>query len=174
MKNMELWIRRFFLVCYDICVVVISCLLALMARFDFHFEWVPANYLNMCVRIMWIASFVTILCFTLFRLYSSLWTYAGSTELMYICSACFVDDVILTIYVHVLHPSVTYPMPRSFYVFYGLFLMLFTIFGRYFYRTLRMMRAKMTGQNVPARNRQHLSLPFPFSPRTAGIPGKLR
>ena len=69
MKNMELWIRRFFLICYDICVVVISCLLALMARFDFHFEWIPANYLNMCVQIMWIASLITIISFTVFRLY---------------------------------------------------------------------------------------------------------
>ena len=148
MKNMELWIRRFFLICYDICVVVISCLLALMARFDFHFEWIPANYLNMCVQIMWIASLITIISFTVFRLYSSLWSYAGSTELMYICSACFVDDIVLTVYVHVLHSSTTYPMPRSFYVFYGLFLMLLTIFGRYFYRTLRMLRAKITGQKT--------------------------
>ena len=134
MKNMELWIRRFFLVCYDVCVVVLTCLLALMARFDFHFDWIPQDYLDMCVQIMWTASLITIISFTVFRLYSSLWTYAGSTELMYICSACFVDDVVLTVYVHVLHGSDTYPMPRSFYVFYGLFLMLFTIFGRYFYR----------------------------------------
>lgn len=152
MKNMELWIRRFFLVCYDICVVVLTCLLALLARFDFHFDWVPKDYLNMCVQIMWIASLITVVSFTVFRLYSSLWTYAGSTELMYICSACFVDDVVLTVYVHVLHGSDTYPMPRSFYVFYGLFLMLFTIFGRYFYRTLRMIRASISGQKQERKN----------------------
>ena len=71
---------------------------------------------------------------------------------MYICSACFVDDIVLTVYVHVLHSSTTYPMPRSFYVFYGLFLMLLTIFGRYFYRTLRMLRAKITGQKTDRKN----------------------
>ncbi len=153
MKNMELWIRRFFLVCYDICVVVLSCLLALMARFDLHLEWIPGNYLDKCVQIMWTAAVITVITFTVFRLYSSLWSYAGSTELMYICCACFLDDIILTIYVHILHGrNSSYPMPRSFYVFYGLFLLLFTIFGRYFYRAVRVLRMKLSGQKVERRN----------------------
>lgn len=150
---MELWIRRFFLVCYDICVVVLSCLLALMARFDLHLEWIPGNYLDKCVQIMWTAAVITVITFTVFRLYSSLWSYAGSTELMYICCACFLDDIILTIYVHILHGrNSSYPMPRSFYVFYGLFLLLFTIFGRYFYRAVRVLRMKLSGQKVERRN----------------------
>ena len=153
MKNMELWIRRFFLVCYDICAVVLSCLLALMARFDLHLEWIPDNYLDKCVQIMWTASAITIICFAVFRLYSSLWSYAGSTELMYICCACFIDDILLTIYVHILHGrNSSYPMPRSFYVFYGLFLLLFAVFGRYFYRVIRMVRMNMSGQKNERRN----------------------
>ncbi len=153
MKNMELWIRRFFLVCYDICVVVLSCLLALMARFDLHLEWIPDNYLDKCVQIMWTAAVITVIIFMLFRLYSSLWSYAGSTELMYICCACFLDDIILTVYVHILHGrNSSYPMPRSFYVFYGLFLLIFTIFGRYFYRVIRIVRQKLSGQKTKQRN----------------------
>lgn len=153
MKNIELWIRRFFLVCYDICVVAATCLLALAARFEFHFSWIPADYMNMCARVTWIAAVITLVCFWLFRLYSSLWSYAGSTELMYICCACFVDTVILVIYVHVLHgQDPVYPLPRSFYVFYGLFLLILTIFGRYSYRVLRMIRAKITGQRQERRN----------------------
>ena len=97
MKNMKLWIRRFFLVCFDICAVIGSCLFALIARFDFHFDKVPLHYLDMCVHLMWVASLITIVSFIVFRLYSSLWSYAGSTEMMYICCACFVDALALTI-----------------------------------------------------------------------------
>lgn len=153
MKNMELWIRRFFLVCYDMGVVIISCLMALLARFDFHMDWIPPNYLDMCVQITWIAAFITLACFTVFRLYSSLWSYAGSTELMYICCACFIDAVMLTVYVHVLKGgNISYPMPRSFYFFYGLFLLVFTVAGRYFYRGVRIVRSKVSGQREERKN----------------------
>ena len=153
MKNMKLWIRRFFLVCYDMCAVVAACLLALLSRFDFHFDWIPSNYLNMAMRLVWIAFFITLVSFTVFRLYSSLWSYAGTIELMYICCACFVDTLVLTIYVLAGHGNEgLYPMPRSFYFYYGLFLLIFTIFGRYFYRLIRMVKGMLTGQKDECKN----------------------
>ncbi len=143
MKNMKLWIRRFFLVCYDMCAVIASCLLALLARFDFQFDSVPSNYLDMGVDAIWAAALITLLCFTVFRLYSSLWSYAGATEMMYICCACFVDTLVLTIYVLIQYGGISkYPMPRSFYFFYGVFLLLFTIFGRYIYRVARIAKGR--------------------------------
>ncbi|MCI9125022.1 MAG: polysaccharide biosynthesis protein [Eubacterium sp.] len=153
MKNMKLWIRRFFLVCFDICAVIGSCLFALIARFDFHFDKVPLHYLDMCVHLMWVASLITIVSFIVFRLYSSLWSYAGSTEMMYICCACFVDALALTIYTMLWHKGDhIYPMPRSFYFFYGVFLLIFTIVGRYAYRVIRITKAQLTGKRDERKN----------------------
>lgn len=153
MKNMKLWIRRFFLICYDICVVIASCMLALLVRFEFYFSKIPVEYLNMGVRLIWAASIITLVCFYAFRLYSSLWSYAGSTELMYICCACFVDAVGLTAYVNFLHGgNITYPMPRSFYFLYGIFLLLLTTLGRYSYRAIRMVKTNLAGQRDERKN----------------------
>ena len=153
MKNMKLLIRRFFLVCYDVCAVLASCLLALLSRFDFHLDWIPSEYLDMGLRIFWVASVITLISFAIFRLYSSLWSYAGTVELMYISCACFVDTLVLTVYVLVGHGGKSvYPMPRSFYFFYGIFLLILTVVGRYSYRLLRMAKGMLTGQKDEHKN----------------------
>ncbi|MCI8447782.1 MAG: polysaccharide biosynthesis protein [Eubacterium sp.] len=153
MKNMKLLIRRFFLVCYDVCAVLASCLLALLSRFDFHLDWIPPEYLDMGLRIFWVASVITLISFAIFRLYSSLWSYAGTVELMYISCACFVDTLVLTVYVLVGHGGKSvYPMPRSFYFFYGIFLLILTVVGRYSYRLLRMAKGMLTGQKDEHKN----------------------
>lgn len=137
MKNMRLWIRKFFLICYDICVVIGSCMLALLVRFDFHFRNIPDNYLTTALDILWIASIITFICFYWFRLYSSLWSYAGSIELMYICCACFVDAVLLAVFMNWQHSGQSsYPVPRSFYFLYGIFFVDF-----YYIRTLLLPRS---------------------------------
>ncbi len=153
MKNMKLLIRRFFLVCYDVCAVLASCLLALLSRFDFHLDWIPPEYLDMGLRIFWVASVITLISFAIFRLYSSLWSYAGTVELMYISCACFVDTLVLTVYVLVGHGGKSvYPMPRSFYFFYGIFLLILTVVGRYSYRLLRLAKGMLTGQKDEHKN----------------------
>lgn len=153
MKNMKLLIRRFFLVCYDVCAVLASCLLALLSRFDFHLDWIPSEYLDMGLRIFWVASVITLISFAIFRLYSSLWSYAGTVELMYISCACFVDTLVLTVYVLVGHGGKSvYPMPRSFYFFYGIFLLILTVVGRYSYRLLRLAKGMLTGQKDEHKN----------------------
>ncbi len=153
MKNMKLWIRRFYLLCYDVCAVIGSCILALLIRFDFHFNNIPKNYLDMGVHLFWVASLITLVCFYFFRLYSSLWSYAGSTELMYICCACFMDSLLITVYVHLFFgQEAVYPMPRSFYFSYGIFLLLFTTLGRYSYRMIRMIKLQLTGQKDESKN----------------------
>lgn len=153
MKNIRLWIRKFFLICYDICVVIGSCMLALLIRFDFHVRNIPDNYLNTALDILWIAAIITVICFYWFRLYSSLWSYAGSIELMYICCACFVDAVLLAIYTYwQIGGHASYPVPRSFFFLYGIFLLIFTTLGRYSYRAVRVVKVKLSGQKDDCKN----------------------
>ena len=153
MNNMKLWIRRFYLVCYDFCAVIVASVLALMVRFDFAFSKVPKNYLDMSMQLIGAAFLITVLIFAVFRLYTSLWSYAGATELMYICCACLLDAVLFMVYVLLFHNMLgSYPLPRSFYFLYGIFMLVFTVFGRYMYRAVRMLRGRMSGDREERKN----------------------
>ena len=45
-EDKKLWIRRVFLMCYDICAVFFASMLALLARFDFDFHAIPQHFLE--------------------------------------------------------------------------------------------------------------------------------
>lgn len=136
----KLWARRVFLVCFDICAVFIAALLALIARFDFSFEEVPEHFLENMWKSMPAAVVTTLLIFGIFRLYSSLWSYAGGMEMMYLVSACIIETIVNMILILLSHPETGYPVPRSYFAFYGMFLFGLIFFCRYSYRALRAVR----------------------------------
>ena len=136
----KLWARRVFLVCFDICAVFIAALLALIARFDFSFDEVPEHFLENMWKSMPAAVVTTLLIFGIFRLYSSLWSYAGGMEMMYLVSACIIETIVNMILILLSHPETGYPVPRSYFAFYGMFLFGLIFFCRYSYRALRAVR----------------------------------
>lgn len=136
----KLWARRVFLVCYDICAVFIAAFLALIARFDFSFDAIPEHFLENMWKSMPAAVITTLLIFGIFRLYSSLWSYAGAMEMMYLVSACIVETIVNMILILLSHPETGYPVPRSYYAFFGIFLFGLIFFCRYSYRALRAVR----------------------------------
>lgn len=136
----KLWARRVFLVCYDICAVFIAAFLALVARFDFSFDAIPEHFLENMWKSMPAAVITTLLIFGIFRLYSSLWSYAGAMEMMYLVSACIVETIVNMILILLSHPETGYPVPRSYYAFFGIFLFGLIFFCRYSYRALRAVR----------------------------------
>ena len=145
-------IRRLYLVCYDIAAVALSGYLALLLRFDLHPNQIPPQYLSVLWETVWFSMLMTVVVFAAFRLYSSLWTYAGTTEMMYVVSACVVDTVLNMVVVLLNHREQAYPLPRSFYMLYGVFLLAFTIGGRYSYRAVRAIRGRMSGDRSVRRN----------------------
>ena len=145
-------IRRMYLVCYDIAAVALSSYLALLLRFDMHPNQIPPQYLTVLWATIWISMLGTVVIFAAFRLYSSLWTYAGTTEMMYVVSACVVDALLNMVVILLNHREQAYPLPRSFYMLYGVFLLAFTICGRYSYRGLRAIRARLSGDRSVRRN----------------------
>ena len=74
---------------------------------------------------------VTLIIFWMLRLYSSLWSYAGALEMMYVVSACILDTVVVTVLILLRNWGDMYPVPRSFYILYGLFLFVFVMGCRY-------------------------------------------
>lgn len=150
--NAKILIRRIYLICYDIASVALASYLALLLRFDFHPNDVPAQYLTVLWETIWISMFATVVIFGMFRLYSSLWTYAGLTEMMYMVSACVADAVLNTVIILLNHREQAFPLPRSFYMLYGVFLLAFTICGRFSYRGLRALYARVGGDRSQRKN----------------------
>ena len=128
------------MVCYDICAVFIAALLALIARFDFSFDEVPEHFLENMWKSMPAAVVTTLLIFGIFRLYSSLWSYAGGMEMMYLVSACIIETIVNMMLLLLSHPETGYPVPRSYYAFFGIFLFGLIFFCRYSYRAMRAVR----------------------------------
>ena len=148
----KLWVRRILLGFYDIAAVVFSTYFALLARFDFSLAAVPEQYYDIAMATLVPNFVITILVFYAFRLYTSLWTYAGATELMYMLAGCITNAVISMLYILLVNRVYACPMPRSYYLFYGISLLACTCASRYFYRLLRMFKRVHTNDNRVRKN----------------------
>lgn len=140
-NDRQLLIRRIFLMCYDMLAVIAAGMLALIVRFDFHFNSIPLPYLNEYWERLPFMLAAMLVIFWMLRLYSSLWSYAGALEMMYIVSACVLDVLaVAAIFLLGRWGDDTYPIPRSFYVLYGIFLVILIMGCRYSYRGMRAIR----------------------------------
>lgn len=146
----KLWSRRTFLVMYDIAAITAAGLLALLARFNFYFYDIELKYLDELWKYMPANVVLTLLIFYGFRMYHSLWAYAGITEMENVVSACILSAITQMVGILVTGGH----MPRSYYPLYGMFLLLMILFSRFMYRIVRVkrnqIRARKSGniQNI--------------------------
>ncbi len=150
--NAKLLIRRVYLVCYDIAAVALASYMALLTRFELKPDKVPEEYLGVIWSSLMLSIVAALLIFSAFRLYTSLWTYAGMTEMLYVVSACVVDTIANMLIILLNHREHFNPLPRSYYMLYGMFLLGFTTFGRYFYRGFRTLRSNAGADKSVRRN----------------------
>lgn len=139
-QEKQLNTRRAMLLFYDIVAVIASTYFALLVRFDFSMAGIPLQYLNVALDALIPNIVVTVIIFYFFRLYTSLWTYAGSTEMLYMVGGCAMDAFVCLLIILLMNRGIPTPMPRSFYLFYGASMLACTFFSRYFYRLLRMFK----------------------------------
>lgn len=146
-KNPKKRIRVSLLVIYDILVILIAEYMALLIRYEFHPERIKPIYLTSLMRYSLINLILTILVFSLFALYESLWRYASVTELLNLTLACLVSSGIQLIGTYMLE----YRMPRSYYILYFLLLLPMMMAGRFSYRLLRILKQRvyMTAMEEP-------------------------
>jgi len=135
-KDSMIWQRRTVLVIVDIISVILATYGALMTRFEFTIAFIDEIFLenlNRC-EIPFIVAAVVI--FSGFRIYSSLWEYAGFEELCFAVGACLlygcVEVAIVT--------AMGLHLPRSFYAISSLYLLALVLFTRGCYRLLRRRR----------------------------------
>ena len=144
MKSQEnkLLTRRMLLAVYDVFAVMVATGFGLLARYDFSVAAIPHEYIDRAVEVLIPNILATILLFYAFRLYTSLWTYAGTTELIYMIAGCMTASIVNAAIIIWFNSEVqnVYPMPRSYYVFYGIGLLACTFGSRYFYRIVRVIK----------------------------------
>lgn len=139
--NAQMIWRKLFLILYDIAAVILSGRIALLIRFQLDEEYaaIPDLYLQPYRQYIGIVVFFTVLIFAGFRLYSSLWTFAGAVEFLNVILAS-VLSALMQIAVYML---VNERMPRSYYVLYAGILMALVFVSRYYYRALRSVLNRM-------------------------------
>lgn len=136
--NTQIMHRRIVLIIFDIMTVCVSGILPLLIRFELVYKDIPDVYINSAWDFMFINVVMTLFIFYVFRLYHSLWAFAGTAEVQNIVAACFLCAALNLAGMNLLN----YPVPRSYYFMYALILTTITTFGRFSYRIIRAMKHK--------------------------------
>ncbi len=139
--NVKLFYRRTCLIIYDVISVILASYLAIVIRYEFNVDSIPVHFRQPIEKFMPINILLTLVIFYFFRLYSSLWAFAGETELQNIVVSCVLSTVVNSIGLQFFKIK-TQAVPRSYYFFY-LFLLLTCIFtSRFSYRFFRSLKHK--------------------------------
>ncbi len=143
----QLFIRRLFLITLDIILINISAYLALLARFNFNISEVPVYFSENVLMYAVINSITTIFVFFVFRLYHSLWKYAGIEEMANILFACIISGFLQLVGMYIV---MRLNVPRSYYPLSTVFLILSISGNRFFYRYARQLSYR-SQRNVKKR-----------------------
>lgn len=130
------------MIVYDIISVVAASFLAVLIRYDFKMGEVMPEFLVSIRNYLGINILLTLLIFYFFRLYHSLWAFAGETELQNLVMACLAASVVTGIGINFFRVS-TKAVPDSYYFTYFFVLLIFVFASRFSYRFLRSRKHKM-------------------------------
>ncbi len=146
--NFQKLYRRTGLIIYDVLSIIAASYLALWLRNDLSIVGINKNFLMPVTNYMVINIVLTLIIFFIFKLYDSLWAYAGERELQNLVMACVISAVVDYIGLHFFtHPDEQQPVPKSYY-FYYLFLLVALIFvSRFSYRFLRSLKHRSENKN---------------------------
>ena len=131
---------------YDIISIVASSVLALLIRYEFSYGVIPSQFRTPIERFLPINVVITILLFYVFRLYSSLWAYAGEAELQSIVVSCFLSGLVNLVGLQLFKEG-TLAVPKSYYFLYVFILIAFMFVSRFSYRFLRNLKHRSNNRN---------------------------
>lgn len=141
--NRKLLHRRIVLFVFDIAAVCVASILPLIIRYEFAYKTIPDYFISSALDFLPINIVITILIFYFFRLYHSLWAFAGVTEMQNIIAACVVCAVLDGLGLRLMQ----FPIPRSYYFLYACVLIGITIAGRFSYRFVRGVKHRSRNKN---------------------------
>lgn len=117
----------------DTVLVIVSFFLAYLIRFDFEYESIPKNFVQYIPILLGISIILKISVFILFKLYRSLWRYAGVYELVSVFLASAITNGAMFAYI----AFVDRLAPRSIFVITGMIDVFFIGGSRLVYRLYR-------------------------------------
>ncbi len=139
--NVKLFYRRTCLIIYDIISVIFASYMALLIRYEFHLDAVPEDFLAPVTRFLPVNIILTLFIFYLFRLYHSLWAFAGETELQNVVMSCVISAVLNSVGLQ-FFKTAGQPAPKSYYFLYMFVLISMMFVSRFSYRFLRSQKHK--------------------------------
>ncbi|NVF11530.1 polysaccharide biosynthesis protein [Anaerococcus sp. AGMB00486] len=105
--------KSLILLTFDIVIINLAFFIALFLRFDASFNKIPEIYLNSFRNYALINTIITIMIYSMFKLYRMILEYASYNELIKITEA-----VILSLLVHILGITIfVHRMPISYFIF---------------------------------------------------------
>ncbi len=145
--NVKIFYRRTCLIIYDVISVILASYLALLMRYNFNMSEVPEYFLNPVSRFLPVNIIITLFVLYLFRMYSSLWAFAGETELQNLVMASVVSSAAQAVGIQFFKVPGQQAVPSSYYFLY-VFLLISFIFGsRFSYRFFRSLKHKQQNKN---------------------------
>lgn len=134
------FIKRTLIILYDLMVVWVAGVLALLLRFDLSFSKIPVYFIENMQSVLLLNMLATVIIFTLNHLYTSLWAYASVVEMQRIILAVIEATAaeVLIALIKGGHNEAGYFLPRTYHFLYFFILLLLTAGIRFLYRTVRM------------------------------------
>ena len=148
--NAQLFYRRACLIIYDIGSVLAASFLAIAMRYEFELEMIPDYFINTIIRFLPFNIVLTILIFSFFKLYNSLWAFAGENELQNVIVACFLASAVNGVGLYIVRIEAR-AVPNSYYFMYAFILITLIFASRFSYRFVRSRKHKQQNKNNATR-----------------------
>lgn len=133
------------LIIIDIICINVASKIVFYVRFNPEASAIAEPYQLIAENMAYINTVTTIIIFSGFKLYSSLWKYASIKELVYILQACIASTVLTIIMLSLSNQH----MFRSYYLIYPTVLFTLTCLNRFSYRIIgNMYRANRHGTHM--------------------------
>ena len=138
---------------FDIITINLAYVFALWFRFDCRASLIPLHFLEGWMESVPLFTVLTLIIFVLMRLYSSLWQFAGTSELARAVLACLMSvGVQIGVSFLVLRDAQIFRMPISYFIIGGLLETVCVVGVRFSYRMVRLFfhsRDITSGDAVP-------------------------
>ena len=145
--NVKLFYRRTCLIIYDIISVIGASYIALLMRYSFDISQIPEHFLTPINRFLPLNIAITLVVLYLFRMYHSLWAFAGETELQNLVMSSIVSAVCYSVGIQFFRVKGEQAVPSSYYFLYVFLLISFIFASRFSYRFFRSLKHKQQNKN---------------------------
>lgn len=140
--NVKLLYRRTCLIVYDIISVILASYIALLMRYGFEMAEIPAHFVDPINHFLPFNILITLAVLYVFRMYNSLWAFAGETELQNLVLASVISSGLQAAGIQFFKTPGQQAVPGSYYFLYMFLLISFIFASRFSYRFFRSLKHK--------------------------------